>query len=207
MRLRLKVIPGFVLAASLAGCVSVLPEPDPANSIYRLSSDLQKAEYRASAPVIRVETPSADRLVGTRRIVVSPDANRMAVAGGAEWADSLPKLIQKSMVENLASRSDVVGVIPRVGAKSDYRIHINVDNFEARFDNGPLAAPLVIVAYTATFAESGSRDLLGTRQFTTTQRAGGYAVSEIVSAMNSANNANLDKMADWITSFSLMKKV
>lgn len=206
MRHLIKSLSAFVLAASIGGCVSVLPEPDPANAIYRLSSNLQKAEYNASAPVIRVETPSADRLVGTRRIVVSPDANRMAIAGGAEWADSLPKLIQKSLVENLASRSDVTGVIPRVGAKADYRIHINVDNFEARFDNGPQGAPLVIIAYTATFAESGSRDLLGTRQFTTTQRANGYAVSEIVSAMNSANNSNLDEMADWITGFSLMRK-
>lgn len=204
-----KVLKAIVLssvAVSLAGCFSVLPEPDPANSIYRLSSNLQKAEYRSSAPVIRIETPSADRLVATRRIVVSPDANRLAVAGGAEWADSLPKLIQKSMVEVLAARSEVTGVIPRVGAKSDYRIHINVDNFEARFDNGQQAAPLIIISYTATFAEAGSRDLLGTRQFTTTERASGYAVSDIVKTMNSVNNSNLTKLADWMTAFNLGKK-
>lgn len=206
MRHGSKLLSLVFVSASIAGCVSVLPEPEPANSIYRLSSDLEKAEYMASAPVIRVETPSADRLVGTRRIVVSPDANRLAIAGGAEWADSLPKLIQKSLVENLAARSDVTGVIPRVGAKSDYRIHINVDNFEARFDNGPEASPLVIVSYTATFAESGSRDLLGTKQFTRTERAKGYAVSDIVLAMNSANNSNLTEMADWMMAFSLQKK-
>ncbi len=189
----------------LGGCFNVLPEPDPANSIYRLSANVQKADFKSTAPIIRVETPSADRLVATRRIIVSPDANRLAVASGAEWADSLPKLIQKSMLDVLASKSEVTGIVPRVGAKADYRVHINVDNFEARFDNGPNAAPNIIVAYTASFAKSGSRDLMGTRQFTTTQRASGINVSQIVSAMNAANNNTLGEMADWITSFSLFK--
>lgn len=195
-----------VLALGIGGCFSVLPEPSPANSIYRLTTDLEKAAYNASAPVIRIETPSADRLVGTRRIVVSPDANRLAIAGGAEWADALPKLIQKSLLDILAARSEVTGVIPRVGAKSDYRIHINVDNFEARFDNGPESAPLVIVAYTATFAKAGTGDLLGTRQFKSVQRANGYAVSNIVAAMNVANTMNLTKLSDWITEFNLRKQ-
>jgi len=189
----------------LSSCFNVLPEPDPANSIYRLSSNIQKADFNSRAPIIRVETPSADRLVATRRIVVSPDANRLAIAGGAEWADSLPKLVQKSMVDILSSKSEVTGIIPRVGAKADYRIHINIDNFEARFDNGPEAAPMIMVAYTASFAKSGSRDLLGTRQFKANQRASGIYVSQIVSAMNAANNNTLTELSDWITSFSLTK--
>ncbi len=192
-------------ALGLSGCFNVLPEPDPANSIYRLTSNIQKAGFNVRAPIVRIETPSADRLVATRRIVVSPDANRMAVAGGAEWADSLPKLVQKSMLDILASKPEVTGIIPRVGAKADYRVHINIDNFEARFDNGSEAAPMIIVAYTASFAKSGSRDLLGTKQFTTTQRSSGINVSQIVSAMNAANNDTLSKMSDWITSFSLTK--
>jgi len=203
------ILKALVLSATgltLTACFNVLPEPDPANSIYRLSSNLERSEYKVSAPIVRIETPSADRLVATRRIVVSPDANRLAVASGAEWADSLPKLIQKSLVETLAARPDIVGVIPRVGAKSDYRIHINVDKFEARFDNGPEAAPMIIVAYTATFAQAGSRDLLGTRQFKTTQRANGFAVSDIVAAMNAANNSNLDDLADWMSGYRLQKK-
>lgn len=192
-------------AIGLSGCFNVLPEPDPANSIYRLSSNYEKATFNSNAPIVRIETPSADRLVATRRIVVSPDANRLAVAGGAEWADSLPKLVQKSMVDILASKPEVTGIIPRVGAKADYRIHINIDNFEARFDNGPQAAPMIIVAYTASFAKSGSRDLMGTRQFTANQRASGYNVSQIVSAMNAANNKTLVEMSDWVTSFNLRK--
>ena len=201
-----KAIAVSAVALTLTACFNVLPEPDPANSIYRLSSNLERTEYQATAPIIRIETPSADRLVATRRIVVSPDANRLAVAGGAEWADSLPKLVQKSLVETLAARPEMIGVIPRVGAKSDYRIHINIDKFEARFDNGPEAAPLILISYTATFAEAGSRDLLGTRQFTTTQRAGGFAVSDIVKAMNTANNSNLGKLADWMSGYRLQKK-
>ncbi len=202
-----KIIFASTAALVLSGCLSVLPDPDPANSIYRLNSNLEKVDFQATAPIVRIETPSADRLVSTRRIVVSPDANRLAVAGGAEWSDSLPKLIQKSLVDNLASRPEVTGVIPRVGAKSDYRVHINVENFEARFDNGPQSAPLIIVAYTATFAEAGSRELLGTRQFKSTQRASNFAIPNIVNAMNTANNMNMTKISDWIVGFRMRKGV
>jgi len=198
----LKLI-SLLSVTALAGCLSVLPEPDPANSIYRLTSQAEKVDVNSTAPIIRVDTPSASRLISTRKIIVSPDAQRMAVAGGAEWADSLPNMVQTTLVKIMSSRSDMLGVMPVAGAKSKYRVHLNIDNFEARFDNGSDSAPLVIVTYTATFADTSSRNLLGTKQVKETRRASSNNVSAIVRAMDGANQSALEKLVGWIAGLGI----
>lgn len=196
-----KSILGLTLLAAIAatsGCVSVLPDPEPANAIYRLNMPATKLEAMRSAPIIRIDQPAAARMVGTRKIIVSPDAQRLAIAGGAEWADALPNMVQKALVDKMATRADMIGVMPSAGARADYRVHMNIDNFEARFDNGPETAPLVMISYSVTFADMGSRQLLGTRQFSHSQRAGSPRVSSIVSAMNQANNSAMEELTNWV---------
>jgi len=138
-----------------------------------------------------------------RAIVVSPDAQRLAVAGGAEWADSLPSLIQQTFLDILGERSNVTGVIPISGARANYRIHLNVDNFEARFDQGPDSAPLIIVGYSATLADSSTRNLVATKQVTQKIRAGTASVSAIVDTMDEANSQALKDIADWLSEINL----
>lgn len=197
-----KFVAKLALAGSftvLSACVSVLPDPGPANAIYRLNVTPQKVDPSVSAPIIRIDQPTAARLIGTRKIIVSPDAQRLAVAGGAEWADSLPNMVQRAMVDKLAVRADLNGVMPAAGARADYRVHINIENFEARFDNGKESAPLVMVSYSVTFADTATRKLLGTRQFSESLRADSQHVSSIVSSMNRANDMALTNITSWIS--------
>lgn len=198
-----KIIGFLAGAAMLSACVSVLPDPDPAGTVYRLTTDSERVAAYPNAPVIRIDTPSASRLLAGRQIIVSPDAKRVAVAGNAEWSDSLPKLIQQSFLDILGAKPEVIGVIPISGARSNYRVHINVDNFEARFDNGPKSPPLIIIGYSATFADSGSRDLVATKQVTETVRAGEASVSSIVAGMDQANRTALEGIADWLGGLNL----
>lgn len=187
----------------LSGCVSVLPDPEPAAVVYRLTTDTVRVKPIEDAPVIRIDTPSAARLISGRQIIVSPDAQRLAVAGGAEWADSLPRMIQQTFLDVLGERDDLVGVIPIAGARANYRIHLNIDNFEARFDNGPESAPMIIVAYSATFAASSTRNLVSSKQVTQRVRADAASVSGIVDSMDAANRAALGEIADWLASLNL----
>ena len=187
----------------LSGCVSVLPDPQPASVVYRLTTETVRVKSNELAPVIRIDTPSAARLIGGREIIVSPDAQRLAVAGGAEWADSLPRMVQQTFLDVLGERDDLVGVIPIAGARANYRIHLNIDNFEARFDEGPENPPMIIVAYSATFASSSTRDLVSTKQVTQKLRANTASVSAIVDSMDSANRAALGDIADWLSGLNL----
>ncbi len=186
-----------------SGCLSVLPDPEPAGTVYRLTTDVSPVTPNSGAPVVRIDTPSASRLIGGRQIIVSPDAKRVAVAGNAEWADVLPKLIQQSFLDILGAKPEVIGVMPISGARTNYRVHINIDNFEARFDNGKENAPLIIIGYSATFSESSTRNLIGTKQVTKSVRADQASVSSIVASMDSANKTALSEIADWVSGLNL----
>ncbi|NNE58369.1 MAG: hypothetical protein HKN36_09695 [Hellea sp.] len=192
-----------ISALLLSSCMSILPEPAPAKSVYRLTNTVEQVDPSPNALQLRVDTPSAARLLGSRQIIVSPDATRMAVAAGTEWADALPNLAQQAFIETLNGRSDIVGVIPIAGARTNYRIHMNIDHFEALFDQGETSAPMVIITYSVTLAHSGTRELLGSKKFQRTRRANSIAISSIIPAMNTANNEVLSDIADWISALQL----
>jgi len=182
----------------LSGCVSFLPEPEPAETIYRLSSAKQGVEQSPNAFIVRIDRPSVSNIFETRDIIVSPDGRRLASASGAKWADLIPVMIQNSFVDLMGQHEKLVGVIPSSGARTDIRVHLTVKNFEARFDQGELSAPLAVVHYSVTLSNASNRNLLGSYDVRKTIRANEARVSEIVRAMDSANQQALEEIAIWL---------
>lgn len=196
---------GIALIGSLgaSGCLSsLLPEPAPANNVYRLSSDLQVSETAArtqsNAHTIRIDRPNTPKALQGYDLLVSTDENRLVTIAKAEWADSLPTQIQRSFVSHLNTRSDLIGILPTSGARSTYRAHITVRNFEARFDQGEEQAPLIIVDYLVTLSNAGSRNLIGSQSFHTERRASSIRVSDIVASKSAANLNTLSDISDWM---------
>lgn len=190
----------FVLSAlaSLTACVSLLPEPAPADNIYRLNVARERAPQAASAKVIRVDRPSASIVFETQDIIVSPDGRRLAVAGGAKWAEVIPVLVQESLIDVMGQRPNLVGVIPSSGARTNTRIHLTIKSFEARFDQGEANSPLAVVHYSITLANASDRNFMGSFDVEKTVRADAARVSAIVDAMDEANKAAMNAIADWL---------
>jgi len=201
-----KLFLGFVTisALSLSGCLSLLlPEPTPANHVYRLSSDLEASATAnplatTAVPSVRIDRPNAPKALQGYDLVVSTEDNKLVTIAKAEWADTLPTQIQRAFISHLNMRSDLIGILPTSGARSTYRGHITVRNFEARFDQGQGAAPLIIVDYLVTLSHAGSRNLIGTQSFHVEQRAASIRVSDIVASKSAANKAILNDISDWM---------
>lgn len=201
-----KLFLGFVTisALSLSGCLSLLlPEPTSANHVYRLSSDLEASATAnplaiTAVPSVRIDRPNAPKALQGYDLVVSTEDNKLVTIAKAEWADTLPTQIQRAFISHLNMRSDLIGILPTSGARPTYRGHITVRNFEARFDEGQEAAPLIIVDYLVTLSDAGSRNLIGTQSFHVEQRAASIRVSDIVASKSSANKAILNDISDWM---------
>ena len=204
-----KLFLGFVTisALSLSGCLSLLlPEPTPANHVYRLSSDLEASATAnplattavTAVPSVRIDRPNAPKALQGYDLVVSTEDNKLVTIARAEWADTLPTQIQRAFISHLNMRSDLIGILPTSGARSTYRGHITIRNFEARFDQGQEAAPLIIVDYLVTLSNAGSRNLIGTQSFHVEQRAASIRVSDIVASKSAANKAILNDISDWM---------
>lgn len=205
MRLRFLKASAVMLSALLVGgCLSsLIPEPAPADIVYRLSSVGGSVPANEDAMIVRVDRPTVPTILGGKYIIVSPDGQRVATASQAVWSEPVPTLIQNSFFDALAARRKLVGVLPTSGARSTHRAHLTVRNFEARFDRGEDAAPLVIVHYTATVSNASSRNLIGTFDVEKTERAATRAVSSIVNAHHAANRAAMTDIADWMESLAL----
>jgi len=188
----------LAVGASLSSCLSLLPDPKPAPSIYRLATITQPVSPAANAEIIRVERPAAAQLLSTNDIVVTDGGQKLSAIARANWAEVTPVLIQGVLIEALESSPQFIGLDPTTGAKTETRVHLVVKNFEANFDNGPQSAPLAVVHYSVTYARSGDRRLLGTRTVRKTMRASSVNVSSIVTAIEQANDAAMSDIVTWL---------
>ena len=188
------------MTASCSSLTSFIPEPAPAKTVYRLSASVQNETVTPNpdALILRIDRPTVPHPLAGNSITVSPSDDRILQASGAEWAEKVPDLIQGSVVDVLSSRSDIIGVLPISGARTELRIHLTVRNFEASYDQGENNAPLAIVRYTATLANASNRNLIGSFDVRKTERARDNRVSEIVRAQDLANTQAINSIADWV---------
>jgi len=119
----------------------------------------------------------------------------------------MPSLIQSAFVDVLATRPNLVGVIPASGARTNQRVQLTIKNFEAQFDNGTDAAPLAVIRYSVTYANSSNRALLGTYDVKAVKRAKSTNVANIVEAISIANNEALMDVAKWVESQAVAPKL
>lgn len=182
---------------ALSGC-SILPKPAPPDIVYRLSLDGDSVTPLPNAEILQVDRPSATSIFNSTSIVVSPDGRRLSSVSEARWPEAIPLMIQEAFVDALRRSPNVIGVLPSSGARTDTRLHITIKNFEAQFDQGPDAAPLAVVRYTAEIANASDRKLIGTFSTRQTLRAKEGRVSSIVEAMEIANNKAMLEVVEWI---------
>ncbi|MBC6403206.1 MAG: membrane integrity-associated transporter subunit PqiC [Hyphomonadaceae bacterium] len=193
----------MVVGIGLSACVSVLPDPKPADTIYLLRSSVEAVTPRKDAKNFRVDRPTTPTSLQRDAIILSPDGNTYQTAGRARWSEPVPALIQWSFVDELAGHDEFIGVLPTSGVRTTHRVHLTVRNFEAQFDHGQTEAPLVVVHYIATVADASSRNLIGTFAVKSTRRADNIAISSIVNATREANQSALSDIIGWMKTLDL----
>lgn len=205
----MKLTKTLLLGATLvfSGCVSLLPDPAPADVVYRLSTSNEGVPQSPAAKVIRIDRPRASSVFQGQNVVVSPDGRRLASAAQAKWAEPIPDMVQNSFVDILAQRPGLVGVIPSSGARTDTRVHLTIKSFEARFDQGEGTAPMAVVHYAVTLSNASNRNLLSTFDVKKMVRSSDIRVSTIVEAMDNANQQALNEITDWLETPQIRNKV
>lgn len=181
------------------GCVSLLPKPSPAPTVYRLTvPEALSSKSTPSAKVINIEYPTAPRSLSGTNIVLSPDGRRLTSAAGANWAEAIPGMLRDSLIDTLTRDGKVIGVIPKGSTRVPYRLNIDLRRFEAVFDQGENAAPNIFVHINVALTNTQSRQLMGVHTVTKQSRAGVKSVSSIVQAKDAATREAMDDIANWL---------
>jgi len=192
-----------IAAMSLSACVSLLPDPAPANTVYRLLTPGQSVASGPNAVVVRIDRPGGQSVFETKDILVSPDGRSVSMAAKAQWADLLPLMLQESMLDHMTQTPNLIGVVPSSNSRSDTRLYLTIKNFEAQFDNGEASAPLAVVKYTVTLVNASDRKLIDSYTTQQTLRASEARVSSIVTAMEGANSAAMRDIIKWVETQNL----
>ena len=188
----------LTLSVSLSACVSLLPDPAQSRSVYRLASSPSPVTKISAPEIIRIDRPTTTQVFNSTDIVVTKGEQKLSTIANAKWSEATPIIIQSAMVDALEGSPRFVGLIPTSGARTETRLHLDIKNFEANFDNGPDSAPLAEVQYRVTYARADDRRLLGTHNVRQTVRAQSINVSSIVAAINQANDAAMDDIVGWL---------
>lgn len=186
----------LALSAGLAGCISLLPEGDPAQ-LYTFKAKTTAAATPAPQSIVTVQrAPSAfTRASAGDRILVRDGAAASYIAG-ARWAAPASTLID----EALASAFDFSTV--RLATRgepglTDATLRVEVRTFEAQYRDGPDSIPTAVVELRATLISMRERNVLGTRLFRAEQAAADNRTGPIVEAYDAATVKVLEEVVRW----------
>ena len=188
----------LALGTGLSGCVSILPDPEPAPSVYRLETTIEPVAAAEGAELVRVDRPAASQVFSSDDIVVSMDGKKLSAVALANWSEATPIIIQSSLIQALEGSSQFIGLAPSSGARTRTRLNLTIKNFEANFDDGAKMAPQAVVQYRVTYTRAEDRELIGTHTVRQTRRADSINVSSIVDAMEKANQAAMADIVNWL---------
>ena len=191
----------LVLAMSVAlnACISLLPEPSAAPTVYRLTVPQSQSTKSTSAmKVVNIEYPTAPRALNGSNIVLSPDGRRLTSAASSNWAEAVPSMLRNSLIDTLARDGQVIGVIPKGSTRVPYRLNMDIRRFEAVFDQGEDAAPNAIVQVNIVLTDANTRKVVGVHAVNKQARAGMKSVSSIVQAQDTATREAMDEISNWL---------
>lgn len=189
----------FLAVLALSGC-SVLPESETL-VFYRLPSAeatpaMQLEDQPARLPaVLRVVTPYGNRAVGSTRILVVPEPERISAYKGARWADAAPVLLRDRLVESFREAGvfrSVVTDSDNLGA--DLELSGDLPRFHVVYQSG---APVVVITLDATISQPASSRIIASRRFNIEQAVRGKEVPEVVQAFGLAVDQLAAQLMDW----------
>jgi cholesterol transport system auxiliary component len=184
------------LGLGLCSCVSLLPKVAPVQ-LYDFGQRPPPQSIPAQAGAVGVvlstiTMPAA--AVGDQ--ILGLTGQRAAYISGARWVVPASVMMQGDAERAFEARSQRVRLLHR----GDYGgavalLHLDVGNFEARYDT-PGAAPTVVVSLSASLTRPGGV-LIAAQTFTVRQAAAENRIAPIVAAYDKATIDVLDQVVDW----------
>lgn len=116
-------------ALLLTGCAALLPQTPRA--IFDLTAPVDVPGSGRVGGQILIAPPSAVRALNSDLIAARPTNAEYAYLPGAQWSDSLPKLLQARLLETFQNSGRVAAVgLPGQGLLIDYQVILDIRAFE-----------------------------------------------------------------------------
>jgi cholesterol transport system auxiliary component len=187
------------LAALLSACVSVLPKSDPVQ-LYSFSGSLATPPPQAAAQGkpfdVMKGMGSFSRPASGDRILTT-DGAKVAYIAKARWAAPAVVLFDQALSNAFDDSGGPARLLSRgqVG-RALYVLRLDVRNFEARYENGPNAAPVVLIRVRASLT-GDDQAVVGDKMFEVRTPAADNRIGPIAEAFDKAVSQFMGELVAW----------
>lgn len=193
----------FLAAAAgllVAGC-ALLSDP-PTEQLYRFGTSVGAVAAPApgsETPAIRLGIdPGAFPREATGVRILTSEGSRVSYLAAARWAAPAELLFENTLVRAFDGVAPDVTMYTRGGSGTAAALlRVDVRQFEAVYDQGPQAPPMVRIRLSARLNDRIERTVLGEREFTVESRAGDNRVGAVVAAYDQAVTEVTRAVAAW----------
>jgi cholesterol transport system auxiliary component len=186
-------------AASLSGCISLLPKSKPAHLYTFGAPAAAQPRPETSAATVGVFWANGDfqrESAGDNILTITGD--KAAYIAETRWVAPAQVLFDQAVQAAFENASGHVRLVPRgAPAPTDYSLRVDVRDFETRYDAGRGAAPTVLIRVHASLTQQHQRTLVSEQVFEASARASDNRVSAIVQAYDKALAQILSDLVGW----------
>ncbi len=180
------------LALILSSCALIQP-PEAPRETYDLTAPAEFQNLRGrSGSQILVKLPTALKSINSERMIVKPSPSVITYLAGAQWADTVPNLVQSKLVETLENTGATGATAkPGDGLVIDFQLVSEIRKFE--IENGQ-----AIIEISIKLLTDRSGRVRETRIFEASSNASGSSPGDYVAAFDAAFNDLARQIARWV---------
>lgn len=192
-----RLLLALCLALPLAGCISLIDQPEPIDVYALRGQALDTASLPSVLWSLTVIRPSSTAFLDSNRIAVRPEPNVLQVYKGANWADSLPDLVQAGIVQALENSGKIRSVSRQnSGVPAEVALLLDIRQFESVYAED-VKKPNAVIQIHAKVLEYPSNRVIAARTFAADVPSASKEIPDVVLAFESGLNTTIADIAAW----------
>lgn len=182
-----------MLAFLASGCAVLFPDPPPPTFDLRAAQAFSPPRAGAGRGTLIVVVPQAIQTVDSQRLVAR-QGTQISYISGAQWADSLPNLLQARLVQSFENGGRLAAVgRPEDRLTPDYQLLTDIRAFEIN----AATVPMAVVELSVKIVSEQAGRVVAARVFRAEAPAAAVTGEAAPAALDQALTQVLSEIVSW----------
>jgi cholesterol transport system auxiliary component len=184
----------LLLAASLLGACSILPQSEPLD-IYLLPGATLPAQTQRVDWSLRVDSPSSNQMLDGTRIIVLPEPGRINTYQGVRWSERTPQLLRGRLLDAFHDDGRIQALSnEEQRLQADLELVSDLRSFHSQYRDGVAEA---LIQLDVRLVDARDQRILASRRFSVSQPARDTSIASVVTAFGQAGDQLSRELVDW----------
>ncbi len=184
----------LLLAASLLGACSILPQSEPLD-IYLLPGATLPAQTQRLDWSLRVDSPSSNQMLDGTRIIVLPEPGRINTYQGVRWSERTPQLLRGRLLDAFHDDGRIQALSnEEQRLQADLELVSDLRSFHSQYRDGVAEA---LIQLDVRLVDARDQRILASRRFSVSQPARDTSIASVVTAFGQAGDQLSRELVDW----------